>query len=243
MYGGFAVLAGLFLVGSAGFGLPPGGNPLSRRSDDSSALPERFEQSKKRPVGAGGGAWEIKLNGRRFTPPEGVDSTVREHVETASGKTVHLFIQFYENPDSSARSLLQDSGVTLLKYVPNRAWFSSVEGSIKEEALKQAGVRWVGTIRPEDKVFHMLLKRGAGLWARNNDGTINVEVSFFRDVPLPLCRKIMEKAGATVKKTSPASHSLTIRLKQGMLMEIAAMDEVRWIIEERPPMKKHLRKR
>ncbi len=182
--------------------------------------------------------YEIKLRSRRFTPLEDISSAIQSHIRPASGNRVHVLMQFMDIPDASQHQILKSNGVKLLRYIPNKAWLVSVPRGITEAELLAARARWLGEIKPSDKIFPGIRKRGVGPWAHNADGSVNLEVSFFKDVPLTEARSLINTMGAAVKEESGVSHRLTVIVSPDEVMNIAGNDIVRWVIEERPPKKR-----
>ncbi len=181
--------------------------------------------------------YEIKLKSRKFTPQEDIISAIQSHIQPSRHERVHVLMQFHNIPDTAQRRILKDAGIKLLKYIPHKAWLASVPRGIIQAQLRNASVRWIGPIFPEDKIFLSILNRGVAPWAVNIDGSVNLEVSFFKDVLLDQAKHLMAEKGAVIKEESAVSNQLTVTVSPYKLMAIASEDIVRWIIEERPPKK------
>ena len=179
--------------------------------------------------------YEIRLKSRSFTPPGDIGSAIQSHIRLSKHKRVHVLMQFYDIPDIAQRGILNSAGVELLNYIPHKGWFVSVPKGVIQAQLVNANVRWIGPILPEDKIFPPLLRRSVASWAVNNDGSVNLEVSFFKDVSLDRAASLMAGMGAMIKERSEVSNRLTVTISPDRLMDIADEDIVRWIIEERPP--------
>jgi hypothetical protein len=204
--------------------------PLSRNATRMEA-----RRAKSEAVDSLNGKVEIRLRSRKFTPPEDVVTAIQSHVQRSGRERVHVLMQFHDIPDTPQRGILGNASISLLNYVPRKAWFASVPRGVTQAQLAGANVRWIGPILPEDKVFPPILNRGVGSWAVNEDGSVNLEVSFFDDVSLDEARELLVGMGAVIKEESAVSNRLTITVSPDRLMDIANEDIVRWIIEERPP--------
>src|SRR3989304_7989451 len=65
-------------------------------------------------------------------------------------------IQFDRLPDSTTRAWLSAQGVQLHGYLPDRAFLATVPSSIRLIDLSWAGIRWVSSLRPEEKLAEIL---------------------------------------------------------------------------------------
>ncbi|MFC1708837.1 S8 family serine peptidase [Candidatus Omnitrophota bacterium] len=202
----------------------------------SPAEPQGQAQSSK-PVNSSNKQFEIRLKSRRFTPSEDIGRAIASHIQPSKHERVHVLMQSYDIPDIAQRGILNSAGVELLNYIPHKAWFISVPRGIAQAQLVNANVRWIGPILPKDKLFLPILNRGVGPWAVNSDGSVNLEVSIFKDVSLAEARQVLGGIGALIKEESAVSNRLTVTVSPDKLMDIANEDIVRWIIEERPPKK------
>jgi uncharacterized repeat protein (TIGR01451 family) len=147
---------------------------------------------------------------------------------------IHVILQFDQIPGESQRRALAAAGVTLLDYLPDRAFFASVPAGWGQADCQAAGVRWLGAVYTEDKLAPRLNAGDVGPWALHPEGTADLRVKLFADVPLAAARAALESVGATVQDQS-ASGWLTINLPTTRIRDVAQLDGVRWIEEVPPP--------
>lgn len=223
---GFFTLLLFFLIGES----------LSEDEDIKWVKNELSKEGK--PINSLNSQFEIQLQSRRFVPAEDIASAIQSHIQPSQHNRVHVLMQFYDIPDATQRGILKSAAVKLLNYIPHKAWLVSVPRGLLQAHLTNANVRWIGPILPEDKIFPPILSKGIASWPVNDvndDGTVNLEVSIFKDVSLSEARQLLQGMGAVIKEESTISHLLTITILPDKLMDIAKEDIVRWIIEERPP--------
>ncbi len=147
---------------------------------------------------------------------------------------IHVILQFDQIPGGSQRSALAAAGVTLLDYLPDRAFFASVPAGLGQADCQAAGVRWLGAVYTEDKLAPRLNAGDVGPWALHPDGTADLRVKLFADAAPAAARAALESVGATVQDQS-ASGWFTISLPTTRIRDVARLDGVRWIEEVPPP--------
>ncbi|MFH1777523.1 MAG: S8 family serine peptidase [Candidatus Omnitrophota bacterium] len=180
---------------------------------------------------------KIQLKSRTFTPPEDIAITIQSHIRTSPHERVHVFLQFHNTPDNQQKGILKNAKINLLNYIPYNSWLASVPRGIMPAQFKNSNVRWIGRILAEDKIFPPLLSGEIAPWAINQDGSVNLEVSIFKDVSLEQAKITLMELGAQIKHESISAHQLTVTIFPDKLQDIAQEDIVRWIIDERPAKK------
>lgn len=94
---------------------------------------------------------EILLKSRHFTPAEGISAATRAKIE-ATPERAHILIQLKHIPTIRERKEIEASGIKLLSYVPNKAWFASIPSDKASEIAALLNVRAISEILPEDKI-------------------------------------------------------------------------------------------
>ncbi|MCK4528462.1 S8 family serine peptidase, partial [candidate division WOR-3 bacterium] len=181
--------------------------------------------------------YKIFLKSRQFVPTPGVSPSAETKITTSSLERVHVLMQFQHIPNAAERRALEEAGVELLAYVHNNAWFVSMPSSgVAIEEVTSYSVRWIGEILPEDKISPHILEEGVGSWAVNPDGTVNLLVSVFEDVPTDKTKQIISKYGSVVEEPV-MSNIWTVTIPNESILDLASEDAVQWIAEVMPPKK------
>jgi len=179
-------------------------------------------------------AFKIKFRSRQFVPEAEIRSGL-DWLRTVPYRHVHVILQLYEPPDSAARTLLEQSGILLLNYIPSNTWFASIPNSLQIDAPALTLVRWFGPILPEDKLPAELLSGSIGSWALREGNKVALEVTFFEDVDLEYGRQLLLKYDAVVISMTALSNKMTIEIPKDAILSIATEDIVRWIDVVPPP--------
>lgn len=177
----------------------------------------------------------IWLKSRQFVPAPGMSKATAAQLRALPMGRSHVLIQFDRIPSTEERRALERAGVKLLAYVPNNTWFASVPATVSLSDKALANVRWLGSILPEDKLSVGLWEGRVGPWAVNADGSVNLDVLFFADVPLDQARQVVAAHDGYVEEELPEFHRLRVRVLGQAVTALASEDGVQWIEEAPPP--------
>lgn len=177
----------------------------------------------------------ILLKSRQFIPEPGMDKAAMTQLSASPTGRSHVLIQFDRIPTAEERETLEQAGVKLLAYIPHNAWFASVPAtlSLSDKALTNA--RWLGPILPQDKVPAGLWRGKVGPWAVNPNGSVDLDVLFFADVPPAEARRIIIAHGGYIEEELSEFHRLRVRVPRQAITALAGEDGVQWIEEAPPP--------
>lgn len=177
----------------------------------------------------------ILLRSRQFVPEPGMDKAMAAQLSASPKGRSHVLIQFDHIPAAEEREALERAGVKLLAYVPHKTWFASIPAtfSLSDKALTSA--RWLGSILPQDKLPVGLWEGQVGSWAVNADGSVNLDILFFADVPLEEARQLVAAHGGRVEEELPEFHRLRVRAPRKAIAALASEDGVQWVVEAPPP--------
>lgn len=93
---------------------------------------------------------------------------------------------------------------------------------------------WGAFILPEDKVMPKVLANQFEAWADNGDGTVNLLVSFFPDVPDSEASDIL--ATQVISQTAFGMQSWAVLIEKSNISALSQNDRVRWIEEGAVPI-------
>ncbi|MBI4717702.1 MAG: S8 family serine peptidase [Planctomycetes bacterium] len=161
----------------------------------------------------------------------------------AAPESLHLVIEFGAPLAAGAREALQLSGIRLLDYLGQHAYFAAVRANVDaRRAMRIAPIVGVLDIRPEWKV-HAAFSRGAPpAWAvvpeadatRAAGARVGAYVVFHRDVPLlPDAVAVAAGYGARVRSEMRTINAIYVELPFDQVAALAADDAVEWV---EPPL-------
>jgi len=174
----------------------------------------------------------IHLRSRSFTP---VAQTFEIGSDSRSiGEKVHVLLQLCGKPDSSTRSALRQSGIVLLDYVPDDAWFASVPKNLVVDDAARQRILWMGEILPEDKLSPSLL-RPRDATPDTSGADEDLVVRYFRDADPSVVQQQIEILGGIITDNTRELRRLAVRFDGARILELAAIDDIRWIELLPPP--------
>jgi len=182
----------------------------------------------------------IHLKSREFAPgtPSPVDLRQTLAALAQPGRArIHVIVQLDIIPRKAARAEYERSGLSLLAYLPDRAWIASVPGSNPAALLDLPGVTWAGELTTDDKLDPQIR---AGLWdgwALAAHGDVAVTVVMHPDETLETGRALVEKHGGLVSGMVEGIRMLMVEIPPGGLRALAGEDAVQWVEAAELPLR------
>jgi len=183
----------------------------------------------------------LRLKSRTFVPAQGVDQELTKHIQVRKHekqRRVHAMAQFYKVPDIPLRKKLQETmNMVILDPIPERAFYVSIptEAALAKELVDKRHVRWIGFIRPKDKVAPWILDKGVPQHARRDKNRAELIVEFFGDVAEREQQQTLSKHGAEFLNRILPLNGWHIVMNESNIIKLAAEDPVKWIVEVPPP--------
>src|SRR5438132_9002916 len=155
-------------------------------------------------------AYRILLRSRQFVPERGIENSAYSRLQTATGAH-HVLLQLDTIPSDADKQALAASGVRLLRYLPDHAWFASVDSMAGSRLSGIAALRWLGEIQPADKLAATLANNQPLSYAVNG-GFVALRIVYFEDVGEAGAREAIARHGGIGTQPQPALHSMTAPL-------------------------------
>jgi hypothetical protein len=171
---------------------------------------------------------EILLKSRHFVPAEGISDELKAKIKTI-GANAHILVQLEYIPTMAQRKELEDKGIKLLSYIPDKAWFASITSDKVDDIVAFPGVRAICEILPEDKIDHSIKEDGVNDYSTNEKGEGKLVVLFFGDVSLEEASTIILAHKGTIVGAAPNINALVIYLPKELICELAGHNSVKWI--------------
>lgn len=174
------------------------------------------------------GADVVLLKSRRFVPRVGLDQLASGH-EAADADRIHVILQLDAVPTAEQKASLAGAQVTLLSYVPNRAWLASLPLSEAGQIAALPGVRAVAKIEPADKIDPSLREQGVNACSRTGTGQARLIATFFEDADLQRGMETIAQLGGLVVDRNDSDRHVVLLLPAGRIYDLASYDGVKWI--------------
>jgi hypothetical protein len=176
--------------------------------------------------------YTLLLRSRQFVPDAGTDPVLAVDVEAKDH--TYAIVQFWDIPSRQDVGALRANGVRLLDYVPKRAYFACIFASGLDFLRSHPAVRATIPVRPEDRIHPRLRSRRVSSWARHDDGTIGIDITFMGNIGAEVVHAVAEAYG-TVLDFDADSRTVTARVSEAALDALMSEETVQWISEVSPP--------
>jgi subtilisin family serine protease len=173
---------------------------------------------------------QLRLLSRSFTPTPGIEPAVRSALGSAARPTVHAIVQFRAPLTVAQHRLLRENGVLLQGHLGGNAYSAAIpRGLDLDRPQVRSLLRWVGQIRPADKLKRPVAARAFETWAIDAPtGRVKLLVQFHPDVTAAQVAEDLRTVAATGERYG-ADNSWATTVDPGDIDRLAALDTVRSI--------------
>lgn len=174
----------------------------------------------------------VSLANRVFVPEPGIEEELFSMIDEPGGTRVAVIVQLFQPPSPAARAELDDAGVELATFLGGITYLGELSLAIGwvglRDSVEDGLVRWVGPLRPEDKIQRQLWQREAEDWAMTADGLFKVLVTLSPELDEEAAGRLL---GRHVDGAEPhgASGEWAIEIGWENLEGLAREPAVRWL--------------
>ncbi|RYY54922.1 MAG: T9SS type A sorting domain-containing protein [Chitinophagaceae bacterium] len=175
--------------------------------------------------------FRVYLNGGTVTPMGGVSETDLLVLNNRrSAEPVTRVMQFDKIPSEATRSLLAQSGITLLAYIPNNAYTVLISRNLDAVLLRQSGVRAMFELSAVQKMQPSLASGQIPSRAVTVPGTVDCWISFPSCFNVTQVKAELQRLNADLTGDTYQSYNiLAVRIATGRLRELAASPYVEYV--------------
>ncbi len=182
----------------------------------------------------------IRLKSRSFSPDPGLADELKGEFDKASGGIVHVIVQFHEAPTTQDKLILKrEFKTTILDPIPDTAFFASMpsDTSVTKQLLStDIGLRWIGHIRPTDKIAPALHDGNAPAYSKRTAGKVEFFILFFGDVPVEQQQNVLDELGIEIVDRVVPVNGWRVNMPEKQVFELAERDSVKWIEQGPAPV-------
>ena len=177
--------------------------------------------------------YSIRLKSGAFIPEKNI---IAEKIDTfnnralqAEGKSFAI-IQFENIPTETERKQLQQAGIELLHYIPDKAYTVTISGKLNMTVLKLIKARAVINLTAEQKMQPALAKGIFPPWAVKIPGTIDVWISFPKTFTFETVAKELKQKNFDIISTLLKNYSIiALRISAQRLNELALLPFIEYV--------------
>jgi hypothetical protein len=161
--------------------------------------------------------------------PNSSEEALEPLTQLRHGERKRVILKLDAVPDAEARQELEASGVKLLHYINNNAWYASVDGGPNTIALRQRGVKAAWKIEAADRLAPALYRNRVPRHAMRTDGSVVLNIEVFDDADLQEVAAQIQSAGGVVDSAIPALGTLFVHIQPQFIWSLGLIDGVHWV--------------
>lgn len=182
----------------------------------------------------------VRLQNISLLPSVAATNAFKAALQQTTTPGLHGVLQFSQLPNAAQRRTLENSGIKLLTFLNNKAYFASVSKQAVLDNIQNApAITFASLLNPEDKIQLDLLESNFGRfvvkledgknvnYVLNADGSVNVTVVFYADARREDRDTLLRSIATNSRKLSETNFVVVLRPDQ--LMTLAGNDIVKWI--------------
>ncbi|MET0637250.1 MAG: S8 family serine peptidase [Chitinophagaceae bacterium] len=175
--------------------------------------------------------YRIYLSNGTISPAAKLDEQELVRFNTRrSTEPVMRVMQFEVIPTEKDRSILLQAGIELLEYLPNKAYTVMIRGGLSANTLRQAHVRAMIQLQPEQKMQPQLVNGQYPPWSVVVPGSVDCWISFPKSFNATQVRSVLAGMNITVLDDRYKSYRiLAVRVPSGRLKELASSDYIEYV--------------
>lgn len=178
----------------------------------------------------------LHLRTGQVIPEANLDSFINaaEPKDVFNGSYYRL-IQFNSIPTEEERKALEQTGVTLLHYIPRNSYFASIPAGYNRSQLSGHNIRSVNEVKPSWKLTQDLHSGSYPSWSLLPEGEMEVIINYYPGIPADKVKEALMQEKITIVEAQEFSQRLTLRIKTIQLHKLAALPFVSYIEPIDPP--------
>jgi len=149
----------------------------------------------------------------------------------------YCFIQFNTIPFQNERESIESSGIKLLDYLPNYTYIASIPVNYDCQTLKEYNIRSISKIEADHKLSSSLLSQSFSDWAINVDGSLSINVKYFKGIDPVAVKSILLDEGIEIIAAHDQANLLTLSIPIDDLINITELPFIMYMEEiPHPPV-------
>ena len=173
----------------------------------------------------------LNFKGGTYSPVPNIDSFISGKITLPPYflRESYVVVQFSSLPKEDVKKDLKDRGIILLDYLTGNSYAAKISSSDQFTFLKSAGVRSIFVLEARFKMDQGLLQSEIPAWAIKGTGTVDVNVVLFDWISPELVTEDLQKINAVIVTSKKQFRSITVRVSQDKLSELAQKPWLQWM--------------
>lgn len=177
--------------------------------------------------------YELQLRSRPFLPASNITVAEVEQFDqslTRINGEAYAVLQFEELPTEAIKLQLQQAGILLGEYIPNKTFTVTIKGTVNTILLQQVKARALFTLLPQQKMHPALANNILPSWAVKTPGYVDLWISFPQSVPYSTVKQYIADKGFEITNESLLAYqTLGVRVAVPQITELAAIPFITYV--------------
>ncbi|WP_027001388.1 S8 family serine peptidase, partial [Hugenholtzia roseola] len=150
----------------------------------------------------------------------------------------YVLVEFETLPSAAAQKGMQSDGIRLLQYMPDKAYFASIEMQIAQTTLQKWGIKGVWGMEKIHKTDARILNQDYPEWTLNQEGYLDVTVILYDAFETTALRPHFTRIGASILSEELMDiQQIFLRVPFSRVEDLIAEPWVMWVESLPEPMK------
>lgn len=180
----------------------------------------------------------IQLKSGNFMAPKNFPSITRNQssLKTALFQdNYHVVIQFKNLPSVKEKQKLKDMCISLIDYLPQKAYTSVIPSSFDFSCLKIMPINSIFILKEEHKLSAEIVEVNKTAIKKKENKIMEVNITLFQKYPVTQIEEELARLQASIVSEQPDYRGLVINLPIFNLYKLAALPFVQWVEPVAPP--------
>jgi len=164
------------------------------------------------------------------------DANVRSFIDSYNSLAENVFqnqfykiVQFYDIPSNKTKESLYNAGISLLDYLPNKAYIAVFSSDFDKNSEALRSIRSIIEIKSQYKCSQLLFDGNYPDYAMTDDGAISVIASYFQGLDPQTVREIFLSNACAVIDQNDFSRTMILNIQTSDIEKIASLPVVLYL--------------
>lgn len=174
--------------------------------------------------------YEIQFKSGKFTPEvtTNFEVAIQPNFVEKNQSSIYRIIQFYEIPTRFEKQAIASAGITLIDYIPNKAFLCKIDLNASIRTFPKLNIRSIVEMNSNFKIAKSLTRSELPEWAIEGDDVILYVRYFSKENQSKVIKSITTKRGVVLEKLETIN-TIVVKYAASEINDLAANPLIQWI--------------
>ena len=149
----------------------------------------------------------------------------------------YRIIQFIETPNTETIAQLKQAGIELLQYIPNYAYYASINKETRWEEMDEFKIRLIHKLTYRDKIHKELFHSNYPDWMTSGK-MLELSIAYFDNIPHEKVLENLKNFGATIISENGYNNVIELSILETQKKQLALLPYITFVdLTNQPPVK------